>query len=120
MSAYFSDWDHSYHITTVAGGEKKESIQAFVSGIDIKKGGKYRLSFKIETSDGAEIPFVIRSKSTGEIIFEDTFTGTGTKSPYEKEFESPITAADAELVFSLGGTNNLRMSLYEVKAVKFE
>lgn len=120
MSAYFSDWDHSYHITTVAGGEKKESIQAFVSGIDIKKGGKYRLSFKIETSDGAEIPFVIRSKSTGEIIFEDTFTGTGTKSPYEKEFESSITAADAELVFSLGGTNNLRMSLYDVKVVKFE
>lgn len=119
MSAYYSEWDNSYHITTVDGGDKIESIQAFVSGIDIKKGGKYRLSFKIETSDGAEIPFVIRSKSTGEIIFEDTFVGTGTKSPYEKEIESAVTAADAEIVFSLGGTNNLRMSIHEVKAVKF-
>lgn len=119
MSAYYSEWDNSYHITTVDGGDTKESIQAFVSGIDLKKGGKYRLSFKIETSDGAEIPFVIRSKSTGEVIFEDTFVGTGTKSPYEKEIESAVTAADAEIVFSLGGTNNLRMSIHEVKAVKF-
>ena len=120
MSAYYSEWDNSYHITTVTGGENKDSIQAFLSGIDLKNEGKYRLSFKIETSEGEEIPFVIRSKSTGDIIFEDTFTGTGTKSPYEAEFESSVTAADSELVFSLGETNNLRMSLYEVKVVKFE
>lgn len=119
MSAYFSDWDHSFHITTVAGGTSKESIQAFVSGIDLKKGGKYRLSFQIETSDGAKIPFVIRSRDTKEIIFEDTFIGTGSKTPYEAEFESTLTA-DSELVFSMGGTDNLRMSLYEVKTIKFE
>lgn len=118
MSAYFSDWDRSYHVTTVRGGTSKESIQAFVSGIDIKKDGKYNLTFKLETSDGVEIPFVIRSKSTGEILFEDTVTGTGSKFAYEKEFISPATAADAEMVFSLGGVDNLRMSLYEVKAVK--
>ncbi len=118
MSAYFSDWDRSYHVTTVTGGASKESIQAFVSGIDIKKDGKYNLTFKLETSDGVEIPFVIRSKSTGEILFEDTVTGTGSKFAYEKEFISPATAADAEIVFSLGGVDNLRMSLYEVKAVK--
>ncbi|MBR3969924.1 MAG: hypothetical protein IKJ87_02475 [Ruminococcus sp.] len=118
MSAYFSDWDRSYHVTTVRGGTSKESIQAFVSGIDIKKDGKYNLTFKLETSDGVEIPFVIRSKSTGEILLEDTITGTGSKFAYEKEFISPAAAADAEMVFSLGGVDNLRLSLYEVKAVK--
>ncbi|MBR5513362.1 MAG: carbohydrate binding domain-containing protein [Ruminococcus sp.] len=120
MYGYYSEWDNSYHITTVTGGTEKADIQAFVSGIDLKKGGKYRLSFKLETSEGEEIPFVIRSKSTGEIIFEDSFTGTGSKTAYEKEFEADVTAADGELVFSLGGTDNLRMSIYEVKAVKFE
>ncbi len=119
MSDYFSDWDHSYHITTVTGGTSKESIQSFVSGIDLKKGGKYRLSFQIETGDGNEIPFVIRSRSTGEVIYKDTFMGTGSKTPYEAEFESPVTA-DAEMVFSLGGLDSMRMSLYEVKVVKFE
>ncbi|MBR6579805.1 MAG: hypothetical protein IKK66_00725 [Ruminococcus sp.] len=120
MSDYFSDWDHSYHITTVTGGTSKESIQSFVSGIDLKKGGKYRLSFQTDTGSGTEIPFVIRSKSTGEVIFEDTLTGAGSKAPYEAEFESPVTAADSEIVFSLGGTDSLRFSLYEVKVVKFE
>lgn len=119
VSDYFSDWDHSYHITTVTGGTKKESIQSFVSGIDLKKGGKYRLSFQIETGDGNEIPFVVRSRSTGEVIFEDTFVGTGSKTPYEAEIQPSITS-DAEIVFSLGGVDSLRMSLYEVKAVKFE
>lgn len=119
MSDYFSDWDGSYHITTVAGGTNKDSIQSFVSGIDLKKGGKYRLSFQLETGSGTEIPLVIRSKSTGEIIFEDTLTGAGAKTPYEAEFESPITA-DSEMVFSLGGVDSLRMSIYEVKVVKFE
>ena len=118
MSAYFSNWDHSYHITTVTGGSNKEDIQAFVSGIDIKKSGNYRLSFKIEAGSGTEIPFVIRSKSTGDIIFEDTFVGKGEKTLFEKEFESPVTA-DSELVFMLGGTDNLRMSLYDVKVVKY-
>ncbi len=119
MSDYFSDWDGSYHITTVAGGTNKDSIQSFVSGIDLKKGGKYRLSFQLETGSGTKIPLVIRSKSTGEIIFEDTLTGAGAKTPYEAEFESPITA-DSEMVFSLGGVDSMRMSIYEVKVVKFE
>ena len=85
----------------------------------MKKGGKYRLGFQIETGEGNEIPFVVRSRSTGEIIFEDTFSGTGSKTPYEAEIQSSVTA-DAEIVFLLGGVDSLRMSIYEVKVVKFE
>lgn len=117
MSDYFSDWDRSYHITTVSGGESKESIQAVVSGIGLKKGGKYNLSFRIETADKTEVPFVIRSRSTGEVIFEDVFTGTGSKSPFEKEITSGITD-DAEIIFSLGGADSSRLSIYELKLVK--
>ncbi len=119
MSAYFSDWDRSYHITTVSGGDSKESIQAFVSGIGLKKGGKYHFSFQGETSEGTEIPFAIKSKSTGETIYEDVFVGTGSKTLYEAEVSSTV-AGDAEIVFSLGGENNLRFSIYELKLVKFE
>lgn len=117
MSDYFSDWDKSYHITTVNGGESKNSIQALVSGIGLKKGGKYRLSFQVEANDKMEIPFCIRSKSTGEVIFEDVFVGAGTKSPFESEFVSELTA-DSEIVFSLGGADSSRFSLYELKLVK--
>ncbi|MDE7363374.1 MAG: hypothetical protein K2N27_00575 [Ruminococcus sp.] len=117
MSDYFSDWDKSYHITTVTGGTKSESIQVFASGIGLKKGGKYHFSFQLETGDGTEIPFCIRDKSTGEVIFEDIFTGKGTKSQYENDFECPITA-DAEIVFNIGGKDNSRVSIYELKLVR--
>lgn len=118
VSDYFSDWDKSYHITTVTGGESKESVQAVVSGIGMRQNGKYRLSFQIETADGVKIPFCIRNSTTGEVIFEDEFTGTGTKSAYETEFTDKITDCNAEIVFSMGGTDSSRLSLYELKLVK--
>lgn len=115
MSDYFSEWDKSYHITTVTGGESKESIQAVASGIGLRKGGNYHFSFQVETSE--EVPFCIRDSKTGEIIFEDVFVGAGTKKPYETDFECSITA-DCEIVFSIGGTDSSRFSLYELKLVK--
>lgn len=117
MSDYFSDWDRSYHITTVTGGTGIEDIQIFAENIGMKKNGTYRFSFQLDTSEGFEIPFCIRSKSTGEVIFEDVFTGTGTKSAYEHEFDCNITD-DAEIVFSIGGSDNTRVSLHELKLVK--
>ncbi|MCM1133863.1 MAG: GDSL-type esterase/lipase family protein [Ruminococcus flavefaciens] len=118
MSDYFSDWDKSYHITTVTGGASKESIQAFVSGIGLRRNGTYRFSFQIETGDGAEIPFCIRNSETGEVIFEDVFSGKGTKSPYEVEFTDETADCNAEIVFSIGGADSSRFSLYELKLVK--
>lgn len=118
VSDYFSDWDKSYHITTVTGGESKESVQAVVSGIGMRKNGKYRLSFQIETADGVEVPFCIRNSATGEVIFEDEFVGTGTKSAYEIEFTDKTADCDAEIIFSMGGADSSRLSLYELKLVK--
>ncbi len=117
MSDYFSDWDGSYHITTVSGGKDISSIQSFLSPIGLKKGGEYELSFQLETSDGVSVPFVLRDIKTGNIIYEDTFEGTGTKSPYEGSFTCPVDS-EAELVFSFGGTDSLRVSLYELKLIK--
>ena len=54
-----------------------------------------------------------------EVVYEDVFVGAGSKAPYEAEITSNITG-DAEIVFSLGGENNLRFSIYELKLVKFE
>ena len=78
---------------------------------------KYALSFSINTAEGAELPFVIKDPATGKVIFEDTFKGTGTQTEYSAEFTSPITA-DADLIISMGGTDSLRVSLYQVKCVR--
>lgn len=117
MSDYFSDWDKSYHITVVNGGSSAESIQANVAGIGLKKGGEYKLQFLIDTADGNDIPFCVRNSATGEVYFEDVFKGTGSKSAYEKTFTSPATA-DCEIVYSIGGKDSSRVSLYELKMYK--
>lgn len=117
MSAYFSDWDKSFHITTVYGGTSRESIKAFISGIDMKKDGKYSLTFKCETTEGEEIPFTLKT-ADGQTIFEDSFKGTGTKGEYSAEFTSDKTDKAAVLEFQMGGKDSLRLSLYEVKMTK--
>lgn len=119
MSAYFSEWDGSYHVTVTNGGSSSEAIKAYYSGIDLRKGGSYHFSFQLETTEGAEIPMVVRSRKTGEVIFEDTIVGGSGRTEYSADFESDITA-DSEIVFSIGGQNSLRFSIYETKMVKYE
>lgn len=117
LSDYFSDWDRSYHITTVTGGAGADSIQAKVSGIGLKKGGEYRLQFQLETAEGNDISFCVRNISTGKIYHEDVFSGTGSKTSYEAEFTSP-EKADCEIVFFIGGKDSSRVSIYELKMFK--
>ncbi|MDE6678691.1 MAG: hypothetical protein K2K02_06595, partial [Ruminococcus sp.] len=85
VSPYFSDYDKSYWLNVVNGGKSDDSIEAHVSGIGLKKGGKYRLTFEISTTDGEEIPILIRNADKSKTYFSDTFTGAGQKTPYESE-----------------------------------
>ena len=117
VSDYFSDYDKSYHITTVNGGDDINSIKAHVKGIELKKGGEYDLSFTIDTSEGQEIPFSIVG-SDGTVYAENVFVGTGGKSSFSDKFTAPVNDSSAELVFCMGGADNLRVSLYDVKMVK--
>ncbi len=117
MSDYFSDWDRSYHITTVTGGSSKQSIQAKVSDIELREKGKYRLEFKLETSDGQKIPLRVSGASTGTVFHEDTITGNGSKTGYEAVFTASENG-QAEIVFDVGGTDDLRCSIYDLKLVR--
>ncbi|MBR6386554.1 MAG: carbohydrate binding domain-containing protein [Ruminococcus sp.] len=117
VSDYFSDYDKSYHITTVTGGDDINSIKAHVSGIKLKKDGEYDLSFAIDTAKGQKIPFSLIG-SDGTVYCEAVFTGTGEKSVFSDKFTSSVNDDSAELVFCMGGTDNLRASLYDVKMVK--
>lgn len=115
MSAYFSDWDRSYHVTTVTGGESKESIQIFAGDLNVRENGVYKLKFRLDISPEAEIPFCIRDKSDGSVLFEDSVKGA--ELIYEKEFTCP-ESGNAELVFSMGGTDSLRVSVHDLKLIK--
>lgn len=117
VSDYFSEWDSSYHITTVTGGSSKDAIQVHISGMELKKDGKYSLSFQYEAPEDAEIPIELKSTDGKESFFNDTITGTGTKSLYSAEL-TISGSGSAELVMSMGGIDSLRFSLYDLKLIK--
>ena len=117
-SPFLSDYDKSYWINMVNGGDSPESIEAVISGIKLKKNGKYKLTFSINTSDGKEIPVLIRNKDKSKTYFSDTFTGTGEKSPYSAEITIDEDCNDAEIVFQVGGTNYYSVTLYSLRLEK--
>ncbi len=55
---------------------------------------------------------------TGEVIFKDVFNGTGTKLAYETEFDNSTITSDVQIVFEMGGTDNSRVSIHELKLVR--
>ena len=115
VSPYFSDYDKSYWLNVVNGGKSDDSIEARVSGIGIKKGGKYRLTFEISTTDGEEIPILIRSADKSKTYFSDTFTGAGQKTPYESELTVEETDDSAEFVLQIGGKDSYNVTLYNLR-----
>lgn len=117
-ATYFSEYDKSYWINMVNGGTSDDSIEAVVSGINLKKNGKYRLTFSITTTDGEEIPVIIRNSGKSKTYFSDTFTGAGEKTPYSAEIIIDDDCSDAEIVFQVGGTDSYNVTLYNLRLEK--
>ncbi len=117
-ATYFSDYDKSFWINMVNGGPSDDSIEALISGIGLKKDGKYRLTFEISTTDGEEIPVLIRSTDKSKVYFSDTFTGTGQKAPFEAEFTAEESDSSAEIVLQVGGKDSYNVTLYNLRLEK--
>ncbi|MDE6671046.1 MAG: carbohydrate binding domain-containing protein [Ruminococcus sp.] len=117
-ATYFSDYDKSYWINVVNGGTGSDSIEAVVSGIDLKKGGKYKLTFQLSTTDGKEVPVIIRNSDKTENYFSDTFTGDGNKKSFEAEITMDTACKNAEFVLQVGGNDSCNATLYNLRLEK--
>ncbi|MDE6665867.1 MAG: hypothetical protein K2K14_06735 [Ruminococcus sp.] len=117
-ATYFSDYDKSFWINMVNGGSSDDSIEALISGIGLKKDGKYKLTFEISTTDGEEIPVLIRSADKSKVYFSDTFTGTGQKAPFEAEFTAEKSDSSAEIILQVGGKDSYNVTLYNLRLEK--
>lgn len=117
-ATYFSDYDKSYWINVVNGGTGDDSIEAVISGIGLKKNGKYKLTFNITTTKGEEVPVLIRSKDKSRTYFSDTFVGAGDKTPYSAEITIDENCSDAEIVLQVGGTDSYNVTLYSLRLEK--
>lgn len=116
-STYFSDYDKSFWVNVVSGGTKPDDICMKISGINMKKGGKYRISFKMTGDKGREIPVSIKS-SDGKEIYSSNVVIEGEKTPFEEEFVSDITDKAAFMTVEMGGKDYSNVTLYELHIEK--
>lgn len=117
-ATYFSDFDKSFWVNVVTGGAKSDDICMDISGIDMKKDGKYRISFKLTGDKGREIPVSIVSADGKTVLYSSTVSIEGEKTPFSDEFVSKGTDKAAKLIIEVGGKDYSSVTLYELHIEK--
>ena len=117
-ASYFSDYNKSFWMNTVTGGSSRSDIEAVISGVGLKKDGKYRLTFKCKAPEGMDIPVIIRNSGKTAEYFSSTFTASGEDAPFEEEFTCPAADASAEIVLQIGGMDYSNVTLSELRLEK--
>ena len=117
-STFFSDYDKSFWVNVVTGGTKADDICMDISGIDMKKDGKYRISFKMTGDKGREIPVSIVSADGKTELYSTKVAIEGEKTPFSDEFTSTGTDKAARLIVQMGGKDYSNITLYELHIEK--
>lgn len=120
-AAHYVGYDKSFWINMVTGGESPDAINAVLSGISLKSGGKYRLEFDCTSAAERIMPVEIRSRSDKSIVlFSDDVEAGSEKFHYSKELTIDKNCSDAEITFALGGNDYYNVTLSNIKLVKIE
>lgn len=118
-SVFYSEYDKSYWVSVGNGGEKSDDVSVILSDFELRKGGKYHLSFNCTADKDKELPLTIRSSSDkSKIFYSGVFIGTGDKTPFEADFTSEGSEKNAEFVVDVGGKNYYSVVLYGVSLEK--
>ncbi len=122
-STFFSDYDKSFWVNMVSGGSSPEDVQAVISGIGLKKGGKYRLTLECTSAEGeggktSDHEVFLRSADGSQVYYSGTLVNSGAKSPFEAEFTVDSDDPDAQIAVYMGGINYRSVTLYNVKLEK--
>lgn len=116
-ASHYVGYDKSFWINMVLGGSDPSAIEARLSGISLKEGGEYRLSFEYTTSLDKELPVLVRGADT---YFSDTISGTSASQTYEAVFTANSSDDDAMIVFQIGGLDYYNVTLKNIKLVKIK
>ena len=115
-AASYVGYDKSFWINMVTGGETADAIEAEISGINLKKGGGYRLEFDCTSSYDGKLPVMIRD-ADGEIFFNSEFDAVSEKTHFSAEFTADADSV-AAIVFQLGGKDYYNCTLSNISLLK--
>ena len=114
---YVSDFDKSFWVNTVTGGTAPTDVQAVLSGMTLKAGGTYRLTFSC-TGAESEFPVVIRSGDMA--VFESVASAAADGADFDETFTIEQASSDAVPAFLLGGKDCYSVTLRDISLVRIQ
>lgn len=115
-AASYVGYDKSFWINMVTGGSTPDAVTANITGIQLKKGGKYRLEFDNTSGYDGILPVQV-CNSNGTVYFSDQFAAVSEKTHFSAEFtvEQNDTAA---IYFYLGGKDSYNITFSNISLTK--
>ncbi len=114
-AAFYVGYDKSLWINTTEGGSKPTDIEATISGIELKAGGKYNLVFDCTATPDAEVPVLVTGKSD---YFSSSLAVSGSDVHFDETFTVPEKDTNAKILFRIGGMSYQNVTIRNLKLVK--
>lgn len=105
----------SLYVNITAGGEAPADVVAYASGISLKKGGRYVLSFDYKADRAADVPIMLKGKDE---YYADTISIASGEQHYEEELTASADDTQVRLEFLFGGNNSYNATISNVKLIK--
>lgn len=105
----------SFYINITAGGSVPTDVVAYVSGISLKKSGRYVLSFDYKADREAEVPFMLKGKDE---YYSDILSIASGEQHYEEELTASADDGAVRIEFLFGGNNSYNATISNVKLIK--
>ena len=99
---YFNEYDRSFWMNVMTTGASAEDAEGIASGVDLRKGGKYRVTFDCAAASGMTFPVIIRSSDKSAVYFSSTIECTGNTTSFSEEFTCDETDRNADFVLQVG------------------
>ena len=99
---YFNEYDRSFWMNVMTTGASAEDAEGIASGVDLRKGGKYRVTFDCAAASGMTFPVIIRSSDKAAVYYSRTIECTGNTTSFSEEFTCDETDRNADFVLQVG------------------
>lgn len=115
---YFNEYDRSFWMNVMSAGDSADDAEGIASGVDLRKGGVYRVNFDCTASEGMSFPVLIRSADKSRVYFSSTIDCTGNTTSFSEEFTCESTDKNADFVLQIGtGSGNIAIQKLNIEKI---
>ncbi len=117
-STYLNDWDKSFWVSVVTGGNLVKDVTMYVRNMTLVSGD-YDLSFRTTPPSNMTLIYQVRSMDDPAVIYcEGDLVGDGKEQKINASFHMAEKADNCEIVVLMGATDSVTMTFNDVSLIK--